>query len=335
MTPTKGGGSTIAFTPNAVMPRRRGLCGSPDRRRDHRWTKSPSRRHLSAPSPSAAILVRVPPPDRHPRGASAATQGGPEALGDPARRGRRAGADRPAPGRRPHARDHPAAADRGRQALRARGLRLRPAGVGRAPDRLARLDRLSRLARLGVLRPGAIAPELDRELQAWTRRVQTFAQEAFAEELRRLRVRLEDKEAIAALHWRGVPDEEGAQAAIERSPSAPRRPASPPLGPQGARDPAARADRQGRRHRRAAARPRPRRRALRRRRRDRPRRLPRPDELVDDGRLGTAVRVGVRSDEGPSALAQEADVMVEGTDGVRDMLQALLATECGSATSSV
>jgi len=47
-------------------------------------------------------------------------------------------------------------------------------------------------------------------------------------------------------------------------------------------------------------------------------------ELVDDGRLGTAVRVGVRSDEGPSALAQEADVMVEGTDGVRDMLQALL-----------
>ena len=47
-------------------------------------------------------------------------------------------------------------------------------------------------------------------------------------------------------------------------------------------------------------------------------------ELVESGRLGTAVRVGVRSDEGPSALAQEADVMVEGTDGVRDMLQALL-----------
>ena len=28
-------------------------------------------------------------------------------------------------------------------------------------------------------------------------------------------MRLEDKEAIAALHWRGVPDEEGAEAAIE------------------------------------------------------------------------------------------------------------------------
>ena len=38
--------------------------------------------------------------------------------------------------------------------------------------------------------------------------------EAYGEELKRLRVRLEDKEAIAALHWRGVPDEEGAERAI-------------------------------------------------------------------------------------------------------------------------
>ena len=38
--------------------------------------------------------------------------------------------------------------------------------------------------------------------------------EAYGDELRRLRVRLEDKEAIAALHWRGVPDEEAAEAAI-------------------------------------------------------------------------------------------------------------------------
>jgi trehalose 6-phosphate phosphatase len=47
-------------------------------------------------------------------------------------------------------------------------------------------------------------------------------------------------------------------------------------------------------------------------------------ELVEMGRLETAVRVGVRSDEGPSALQREADVMVEGTDGVRALLQALL-----------
>ena len=48
-------------------------------------------------------------------------------------------------------------------------------------------------------------------------------------------------------------------------------------------------------------------------------------ELVDMGRLGTAVRVGVRSDEGPPALQEEADAMVEGTAGVRELLKALLA----------
>ena len=66
-----------------------------------------------------------------------------------------------------------------------------------------------------MLKPGSIAPELDQELQAWTRRVQHFAHDAFGENLRRLRVRLEDKEAIAALHWRGTPDEEASLSAIE------------------------------------------------------------------------------------------------------------------------
>ena len=32
----------------------------------------------------------------------------------------------------------------------------------------------------------------------------------------------------------------------------------------------------------------------------------------------------MRSDEGPSKLAEEADWMVEGTDGVRELLQTLL-----------
>jgi trehalose 6-phosphate phosphatase len=48
-------------------------------------------------------------------------------------------------------------------------------------------------------------------------------------------------------------------------------------------------------------------------------------ELQDKGRLQYALRVGVRSDEGPSALQDEADTMVEGTDGVRDLLRALIA----------
>ena len=47
-------------------------------------------------------------------------------------------------------------------------------------------------------------------------------------------------------------------------------------------------------------------------------------ELVDRGTLGRALKVGVRSDEGPPELEQEADVMVDGTDGVRELLRTLL-----------
>ena len=90
---------------------------------------------------------------------------------------------------------------------------------GRRASDARRIVSLGSIAYLGnhgseVLRPGAIAPEADRELQAWTRRVPGFMHEAYDEDLRRLRVRFEDKEAIAALHWRGVPDEEDAEAAV-------------------------------------------------------------------------------------------------------------------------
>jgi trehalose 6-phosphate phosphatase len=201
---------------------------------------------------------------------------------------------------------------------------------GRRASEAGRIVSLGSIAYLGshgseVLRPGATAPELDRELQAWTRRVQAFAAEAFDEPLRRLRVRLEDKEAIAALHWRGVPDEDGAQAAVE---AVARRAEEAGVTAHWGRKvleirPPVRIDKGAgivsllRDRDLAAA-------------------LYAGDDttdldafrgltaLVEKGRLGTAVRVGVRSDEGPSALAQEADVMVEGTDGVRDMLQALL-----------
>src|SRR3954462_2724790 len=73
---------------------------------------------------------------------------------------------------------------------------------GRRASDARRIVALGSIAYLGshgseVLKPGKIAPELDRELQAWPRRVQAFAAEAFDDELQRLRVRLEDKEAIA------------------------------------------------------------------------------------------------------------------------------------------
>ena len=201
---------------------------------------------------------------------------------------------------------------------------------GRRASDARRIVALGSIAYLGshgaeVLRPGATAPEIDRELQAWTRRVQAFAREAYGEPLRRLRVRLEDKEAIAALHWRGVPDEQEAQAAVEVVAKRAEQAGftahwgrkvleiRPPVRfDKGAGVVSLLRDRDL-----AAA-------------------LYAGDdttdldafrgltELVEGGRLGTAVRVGVRSDEGPSALVQEADVMVDGTDGVRDMLQALL-----------
>jgi trehalose 6-phosphate phosphatase len=47
------------------------------------------------------------------------------------------------------------------------------------------------------------------------------------------------------------------------------------------------------------------------------------DALVADGQLDAAVRVGVRSDEGPSAIVERADLVVEGVAGFVRVLSAL------------
>jgi len=202
---------------------------------------------------------------------------------------------------------------------------------GRRASDARRIVSLGSIAYLGnhgaeVLRPGAVAAELDRELQAWTRRIQSFMRDAYGEELKRLRVRLEDKEAIAALHWRGVPDEEAAERAIravaERAESSGYKThwgrkvleIRPPVRiDKGAgivgllRDADLAAaiyvgdDRTDIDAFRGLG------------------------ELIEMGRLGTALRVGVRSDEGPAELEEAADAMVDGTDGVRELLKALLA----------
>ncbi|MGZ8647241.1 MAG: trehalose-phosphatase [Solirubrobacteraceae bacterium] len=202
---------------------------------------------------------------------------------------------------------------------------------GRRASDARRIVSLGSIAYLGshgseILLPGSTAPQLDRELQAGTRRVQNFTEEAFDEPLRKLRVRLEDKEAIAALHWRGVPDEEEAQAAVE---DVARRAEQAGFTVHWGRKvleirPPVRIDKGAgivsllRDKQLAAA-------------------LYVGDdttdldafrgltELVESGRLGAAGRVGVRSDEGPAELAKEADVLVDGTDGVRDLLRALIA----------
>ena len=48
--------------------------------------------------------------------------------------------------------------------------------------------------------------------------------------------------------------------------------------------------------------------------------------LVQEGRLVRAVRVGVQSEEGPSEITGEADIVVDGPEGVRELL-ALLSSE--------
>ena len=66
-----------------------------------------------------------------------------------------------------------------------------------------------------LLRPRATRPEVDPELAAWTARVREFAARVYTSELQRVRVRSEDKETIAAFHWRGAPDEEAAERAVQ------------------------------------------------------------------------------------------------------------------------
>jgi trehalose 6-phosphate phosphatase len=65
-----------------------------------------------------------------------------------------------------------------------------------------------------LLRPGATRPEVDPELAEWTPRIREFAARALSTEDPRLRIRGEDKEVIAAFHWRGAPDEQAAEAAV-------------------------------------------------------------------------------------------------------------------------
>jgi trehalose 6-phosphate phosphatase len=201
---------------------------------------------------------------------------------------------------------------------------------GRRASDARRIVSLGSIAYLGshgseVLMPGTIAPVMDRELEAWVRRVQGFAHEAFTEDLRKLRVRLEDKEAIAALHWRGAHDEEEAQAAVEEVARAAEKAGfkahwgrkvleiRPPVRiDKGAGIVALLRDADL-----AAA-------------------VYVGDDvtdldafrglgqLVEAGAIGTAIRVGVRSGEQPSRLEDEADFMVDGTDGVRELLKSLL-----------
>jgi trehalose 6-phosphate phosphatase len=176
-----------------------------------------------------------------------------------------------------------------------------------------------------LLRPGSTTVEVDPELAAWTDRVREFAARAETAETQRLRVRCEDKGAIAAFHWRGAPDEEAAERAVRviaeravqegfevqwgRKVLEVRPPVEIDKGLGVAAlvrgedvsaalyvgDDTTDLD------------------AFRGLR-----------ELVATGELETSLCVAVGSDEAPPELAREADLTVDGPGGVRALLGALL-----------
>jgi trehalose 6-phosphate phosphatase len=48
-------------------------------------------------------------------------------------------------------------------------------------------------------------------------------------------------------------------------------------------------------------------------------------ELVQEGVVDRAICAGVSSEDGPPAIEEDADVVVAGTEGVRELLSALIA----------
>jgi trehalose 6-phosphate phosphatase len=201
---------------------------------------------------------------------------------------------------------------------------------GRQAVEARRIVALGSIAYLGnhgieLLRAGGTQVEVEREAAAWQRRVHQFAERALSGDLRKLRVRFEDKNAIVAFHWRGTPDEDAAEIAIRGVASQAEEAGlathwgrkvlevRPPIAMDKGRgihwllrdadlDAAIyvgddRTDVDGFR-------------GLR--------------ELVEQGRMEHAVAVGVRSDETPGELESAADVLVDGPRGVRQLLEALL-----------
>jgi len=201
---------------------------------------------------------------------------------------------------------------------------------GRRAATARRIVSLGSIAYVGnhgseLLRPGALEAEIEPGVAAHGRRVRAFAERAWTDELHRLRVRAEDKEVIAAFHWRGAPDEDAAEAAVrDLAEAAEAEGLATHWGRKvlEVRPPVAMDKGRGIQWLLRGA--------------DVDVALYVGDDRTDidafrglreeasGGRLGTAVCIGVRSDETPAELEAEADVLVDGPRGVRDLLHALL-----------
>jgi trehalose 6-phosphate phosphatase len=175
-----------------------------------------------------------------------------------------------------------------------------------------------------LLRPGDDEARLDPAAAPGGDRAAKFLDGLDAEKLERFGVRREDKGPIQVLHWRGAPDEDEAEALIRSIAQMARHANLIPLWGRKVLDlrPVAGIDKGSAVHRllveqapldaaifagddrtdldafRAIAR------------------------LAGSSRLGTAVRLGVFTEESPAEIESEADLVVEGTEGVLEVLRA-------------
>jgi trehalose 6-phosphate phosphatase len=193
--------------------------------------------------------------------------------------------------------------------------------------RVVGIDSIEYIGNHGLerLRPGSFEAETHVPVDSDPDQVRSFTADSYSSRLRDLGVRLEDKEAIWSFHWREAPDEPTARAELELvAADAQSRGLVAHWGrkvlevrPPVPFDKGTALERlldDG----------------------DFERALYAGDdttdldcfrklrELLSSGRLTHALCVGVSSDEGPPEIADEADLMVDGPNGMRELLAALL-----------
>jgi trehalose 6-phosphate phosphatase len=175
-----------------------------------------------------------------------------------------------------------------------------------------------------LLEPGSTTPRVAEAFKNWERPVKAFVAERDTAELRSLRIRIEDKGPIMTFHWRGAPNEERARTHLEGLAQEAEtaglaihwgrkvleiRPPVPVNKGQAVRDLVLRTgvrtalfggddvtDLDG---------------------------FAALETLVEEGTLEAAVRVGVRSEEGPPEIVRQADLVVDGIEGFQRVLAEL------------
>ena len=200
---------------------------------------------------------------------------------------------------------------------------------GRSAADAKRLVGVGRIAYAGahgaeILWPGDRAPTALSEFARYTGDVHRFVASHDGEPLRALGVRVEDKGPIVALHWRGVADEDAAEAQLRAVAEAADAgglathwgrkvlEVRPPVQISKGRAVRELIHRTGVRAALYGG--------------DDTTDLDAfdaLDEAVSEGELDVAVRVGVESNEGPAAIGERADVVVSGTAGFVSLLATL------------